>query len=85
MKIRKELNRQLYRQKTYGWEKKPQYFDEAVLNAILDGDIETLKALTTSGAVLLPAGMRILSEKLPERIYLRFPAVYRDDARKVPG
>lgn len=62
MKIRKELNRQLYRQKAYGYEKKPYYFDEAVLNAILDGDVETLKSLTASGAVSLSAGMRVLSK-----------------------
>jgi YesN/AraC family two-component response regulator len=62
MKIRKELNRQLYRQKAYGYEKKPYYFDEAVLNAILDGDVETLKSLTVSGSVSLSAGMRILSK-----------------------
>lgn len=62
MKIRKELNRQLYRQKAYGYEKKPYYFDEAVLNAILDGDVETLKSLTASGTVSLSAGMRILSK-----------------------
>ena len=62
MKIRKELNRQLYRQKAYGYEKKPHYFDETVLNAILGGDVETLKSLTASGAVSLSAGMRILTK-----------------------
>lgn len=62
MKIRKELNRQLYRQKAYGYEKKPYYFDEAVLDAILGGDLETLKILLSSGAVTLYAGTRILSE-----------------------
>lgn len=49
MKIRKELNRQLYKQKAYGYEKKPYYFDETVLNAILFGDVETLKTLYVSG------------------------------------
>lgn len=46
---RKELNRQLYKQMAYGYEKKPYYFDETVLNAILFGDVETLKTLIASG------------------------------------
>lgn len=62
MKIRKELNRQLYNQKAYGYEKKPYYFDESVLDAILGGDLETLKTLISHGMVTLTAGMRILSK-----------------------
>ncbi|MDE7247409.1 MAG: helix-turn-helix transcriptional regulator [Lachnospiraceae bacterium] len=62
MKIRRELNRQLYRQKAYGYEKRPYYFDEPVFNAILNGDIEKLKILISSGSVTLSAGMRILSK-----------------------
>ena len=62
MKIRKELNRQLYQQKAYGYEKKPYYFDEAVSAAILGGDVETLKTLIASGAIILSTGMRSLSE-----------------------
>lgn len=42
MKIRKELNKQLYRQKAYGYEKNPSRLNDAVLNAVLGGDIETL-------------------------------------------
>lgn len=62
MKIRKELNRQLYQQKAYGYEKKPYYFDEAVLTAILGGGVETLETLIASGAVILSMGMRSLSK-----------------------
>lgn len=62
MKIRKELNRQLYRQKAYGYEKKPYSLDEAVLSAIFGGDVETLNALIADGAVMLPEGMRKLSK-----------------------
>lgn len=62
MKIRKELNRQLYQQKAYGYEKKPYYFDEAVSAAILGGDVETLETLIASGAVILSMGMRSLSK-----------------------
>lgn len=62
MKIRRELNRQLYRQKAYGYEKRPYYFDEAVLEAIQNGDVERLKALISSGSVTLSAGMRTLSK-----------------------
>lgn len=62
MKIRKELNRQLYRQKIYGSENSPRYFEEAALDAILNGDVETVKALIYRKVLTLSAGMRILSE-----------------------
>lgn len=62
MKIRRELNRQLYRQKAYGYEKQPCCLDETVQSAILGGDIESLNALIASGAVTLPVKMRILSK-----------------------
>lgn len=62
MKIRKELNSQLYRQKAYGYEKSPYYLDEAVRNAILGGDVEALNRLIADGAVTLPAKMRTLSK-----------------------
>ena len=62
MNIRKELNRQLYRQKAYGYEKSPYLLDEAVLNAILGGDVETLEKLISFGAVSLSTNMRTLSK-----------------------
>lgn len=62
MKIRKELNKQLYRQKAYGYEKNPYLLDEAVLNAILGGDVETLEKLISFGAVTLSTNMRTLSK-----------------------
>lgn len=62
MKIRKELNRQLYRQKAYGYEKNPRLLDEAVLDTILDGSTETLKNLISRGAITLPADTRTLSK-----------------------
>lgn len=62
MKIRRELNRTLYRQKAYGFENKPSRFDEAVLNAILGGETETIKLLISSGTVSLSAGMRSLTK-----------------------
>lgn len=62
MKIRRELIRQLYRQKAYGYEKKPYYFDDAVLEAIRNGDVEKLKTLIASGLVKLSSGMRTLSK-----------------------
>lgn len=62
MKIRTELNRQLYRQKAYGYEKRPYYFKETISDAILSGDVENLKRLISSGAVTLSGGMRKLSE-----------------------
>lgn len=64
MKIRTELNRQLYRQKAYGYEKKPYYFEDTVIDAILGGDVENLQRLTASGMVVLSSGMRTLSENL---------------------
>lgn len=70
MKIRTELNRQLYRQKAYGYEKRPYYFEDTVLDAILGGDIENLQQLTASGMVVLSSGMRTLSENpLRDRKY----------------
>lgn len=62
MKIRRELNRQLYQQKAYGYEKRPYYFDKAVLDAIRNGDVEKLKPLIASGSVKLSSGMRTLSK-----------------------
>lgn len=62
MKIRIELNRQLYLQKVHGYIKKPYYLDDAVYEAIISGDTEKLKALISSGMVKLSAEMRILSE-----------------------
>lgn len=62
MKIRRELNRQLYKQKAYGYEKRPYYFDETVLEAILSGNVEKLKSLISSGSVTLSVGMRTLSK-----------------------
>lgn len=62
MKIRKELNRQLYRQKAYGCEKPLYFLDKAVLDAILCGDAETLTHLLSRGAVTLPTGTRALSK-----------------------
>lgn len=62
MKIRTELNRQLYRQKAYGYEKRPYYLEETVSDAILGGDVENLQRLISSGAVILSGGMRKLSE-----------------------
>ena len=62
MKIRIELNRQLYLQKVHGYQKKSYYLLDAVLNAITSGDIEQLKILISSGMIKLSADMRILSE-----------------------
>lgn len=61
MKIRKELNKQLYRQKAYGYEKNPSRLNDAVLNAVLGGDIETLNHLISRGAITLPTDTRTLS------------------------
>lgn len=62
MKIRRELNRQLYRQKAYGFENRPSCFDKAVLDAILGGETKTLKRLISSERLSLSAGMRNLSK-----------------------
>lgn len=62
MKIRKELNKQLYRQKAYGYEKNPSRLNDAVLNAILGGDVETLNHLISSAAITLPTDTRTLSK-----------------------
>ena len=62
MKIRQELNRQLYLQKVNGYEKRPYYFDDGVLEAINNGDTEKLKNLISQKLVKLPAEMRTLSE-----------------------
>lgn len=61
MKIRRELTRKLYRQKVYGLENEPCHFEEAMLDAILGGETETLKFLISSGMVSLSAGMRRLA------------------------
>lgn len=61
MKIRRELNRQLYKQKAYGCERSTYYLDKAVLDAILAGDFEKLKNLIFAEEVTLSAGMRMLS------------------------
>lgn len=62
MKIRRELNRQLYRQKAYGFENRLSCFDKAVLDAILGGETKTLKRLISSERLSLSAGMRNLSK-----------------------
>ena len=62
MKIRTELNRQLYLQKVHGYTKKPYYLNDTVFEAITSGDIEALKLLISSGMIQLSTEMRILSE-----------------------
>lgn len=62
MKIRRELNRQLYRQKAYGFENKPSCFDKAVLDAILSGETKRLEQLVSSERLSLSAGMRTLTK-----------------------
>lgn len=62
MKIRKELNRQLYKQKAYGYEKHPYYFDEAVLDAVLGGDAEALKKFISSKTLTMSTGMRNIAK-----------------------
>lgn len=42
MKIRRELNRQLYQQKIYGFERHPYYLEDAVFEAVTNGDTEKL-------------------------------------------
>ena len=62
MKIRRELNRQLYRQKAYGFENRLSCFDKAVLDAILGGETKTLKQLVSSERLCLSAGIRDLTK-----------------------
>lgn len=70
MKIRRELNRQLYKQKIYGFERQPYYLEDAVFEAVTNGDTEKLMLLISSGEVNLPAEMRVLSEnQLKNRKY----------------
>lgn len=70
MKIRRELNRQLYKQKIYGCEKGPCFFDEALPDAIRNGDVEKVKLLILSGTATLSAGIRILTkDELKNRKY----------------
>lgn len=70
MKIRRELNRQLYQQKIYGFERQPYYLEDAVFEAVTNGDTEKLMLLISSGEVNLPAEMRMLSEnQLKNRKY----------------
>lgn len=70
MKIRRELNRQLYKQKVYGGGKRTGRLDDAVYDAILDGNLERLKSQIASGALALSAESRILSKnKLKNKKY----------------
>lgn len=62
MKIRKELNKQLYLQKVYGYKKAPYYLDNAALEAVKSGDTERLIDLIASGTLRLSAEMRTLSK-----------------------
>ena len=62
MKIRIELNRQLYLQKVHGYQKKPYYLEDGILEAITSGDTEKLNTFISSGEVKLSAVGRILSE-----------------------
>ncbi len=62
MKIRIELNRQLYLQKVHGYHKKTYYLKDTVFEAIISGDLEKLKDLISSGMIKLSTEMRILSE-----------------------
>lgn len=62
MKIRKELNKQLYLQKVYGYKKTPYYLDDAVIEAVKSGDTEKLQNLISAGMLKLSAEMRTLSK-----------------------
>lgn len=62
MKIRKELNRQLYLQKVHGYTKKAYHLNDAVFEAVINGDLEKLKLLMSSSMIRLSTEMRILSE-----------------------
>lgn len=62
MKIRIELNRQLYLQKVHGYKKESYYLRDSVFDAIAGGDIEKLKILISSGMIKLSTEMRVLSE-----------------------
>lgn len=62
MKVRKELNKQLYLQKVHGYKKIPYYLEDDVFEAINGGDIEKLKILISKGMLSLSKETRILSE-----------------------
>lgn len=62
MKIRRELNGKLYRQKVYGDKGGPYYLDDTVLEAITNGSLEKLKSLISSGLLKFSAETRILSK-----------------------
>lgn len=72
MKIRTELSRQLYLQKVNGYEKRPYYFENKILEAITDGDTEKLESFISQGSIRLAGEMRRLSDDLLRNIKYRF-------------
>ncbi len=62
MKVRKELNKQLYLQKVHGYKKEPYYFEESVFEAISGGYVEKVKKYISLGMTDLSRTTRILSE-----------------------
>lgn len=62
MKIRRELNKYLYRQKIEGYERMPYYAAPYEFDAITSGDTIKLKSLFSAGMMQLSQDKRTLSE-----------------------